>query len=76
MKLRRKLVRMGDSQGVTLPPYLEKGPELTLAGNRVLLMDPRGEISEDDLLAFLEEFIEPHLWPWLEKLRNRENASG
>jgi flagellar biosynthesis chaperone FliJ len=30
-----------------------------------MLVDPRGEIPEDDLLDFLEKYIEPEFWPWL-----------
>ena len=76
MKLRRKLVRVGSSEGITLPPSLAKGPECTLAGNRLLLMDPRGEVSEDELLAFMEEFVEPHLWSWLQGVRDRAAERG
>jgi len=46
-----------------------KGKEATLAANRLMLVDPRGEIHEDDLLEFLERVIEPKLWPWLEEKR-------
>ena len=52
-----------------LPASIEKGDESTLAGNRLLLVDPRGEISEEDLLEFLEEHIEPNFWPWIEKIK-------
>ncbi len=41
-----------------------------MAGNRLLLLDPRGLISEDDLMDFMEEFVEPHLWSWLKDLRD------
>ena len=76
LKLRRKLIRVGSSEGITLPPSLDKGPECTLAGNRLLLLDPRGEVSEDDLLAFMEEFVEPHLWSWLQGVQDRATEGG
>ena len=71
LRVRRKLVRIGGSEGVTLPKELKKGPEVTYAGNRLLLMDPRGEVSAEDLLEFVERFVEPALSPWLEERLRR-----
>lgn len=55
------------STALILPANLEKGKESTLAANRLILVDPRGEITEDDLLEFLERYIEPAFWPWLKE---------
>jgi hypothetical protein len=55
------------SKALVLPASIEKGNESTLAANRLLLVDPRGEITESDLLEFLETYIEPNFWPWLAK---------
>ena len=55
------------STALILPAYLKKGKESTLAANRLILVDPRGEIPEDDLLEFLEKYIEPEFWPWLKE---------
>jgi hypothetical protein len=52
---------------LVLPAKLKKGKESTLAANRLILVDPRGEINEDDLLEFLERVVEPKLWPWIEQ---------
>jgi len=53
------------STALILPANLKKGKNSTLAANRLILVDPRGEINEDDLLEFLEKYIEPEFWPWL-----------
>ena len=77
LKDRRSNIKWGSySRALVLPASLEKGKESTLAGNRLLLVDPRGVISEDDLLEFLEMFVEPAFWPWLEKLRRRSLCEG
>jgi len=62
----RKNLKVGGSILISLPSALEKGVVSTLAANRIMIVDPRGQISESDLLEFLEE-IEPQLWSWLEK---------
>ena len=67
LKSRRRNYRQGGSLVMTLPAALELGRESTLAGNRVLLVDPRGQIPEADLLEFMERFVEPELWPFLKK---------
>ena len=70
---RRSNIKRGRySIALTLPAKMEVGKESTLATNRLVLVDPRGEIHEDDLLQFLETFIEPKFWPWLEELRKRK----
>jgi len=57
------------SKALVIPAAIEKGDNSTLAANRLILVDPRGEIPERDLLEFLETFIEPNFWPWLKKLQ-------
>ena len=76
VKDRRRLNKTGRySYALTIPASLEKGEVATLAANRLLLADPRGEIPEEDLLEFLETVIEPRLWQWLENKRIvRKNA--
>ena len=70
LKDRRSNIRWGRYSSVlVLPASIEKGRESTLAGNRLLLVDPRAEINEDDLLEFLETFVEPYFWPWYLKKR-------
>jgi len=59
------------STALVLPAGIKKGKESTLAANRLILVDPRGEISEDDLLEFLETFVEPNFWPWIQKKRSK-----
>lgn len=60
------------SKALVLPASIEKGDESTLAANRLMLVDPRGEISEVDLLEFLEKYIEPKFWSWIKE----KEASG
>lgn len=63
---RRRVMKAGKySRVVTLPAKLKIGREVTLAADRLILLDPRGEINEDDLLEFLETHIEPNLWNWI-----------
>jgi hypothetical protein len=69
LKSRRKIWTVGGSKALSIPRELKHGKEATLAANRFIFLDPRGEISEDDLLSFLEEHIEPQIWPWLQSLR-------
>jgi len=61
------------STALILPANLKKGKESTLAANRLILVDPRGEITEDDLLEFLERYIEPAFWPWLKGKEDTKN---
>ena len=63
MKDRRTNLKHGKySTAIILPAILEKGKTSTLAADRLILIDPRGEIPEKELLSFLEEFIEPNFW--------------
>ena len=55
------------SKTMIIPAALKAGKESTIAANRLMLVDPRGEIPEDDLLEFLEEHVEPVFWPWLKE---------
>lgn len=54
----------GTSIAMIVPSQLEIGRKSNIAANRLLIADVRGEISEDDLLVFLEEVIEPQFWAW------------
>lgn len=79
LKDRRKIVAIGGSLAITIPSTLEKGKagtDATLAANRVMLVDPRGLISEDDLFEFLERVIEPRIWSWLEAKRRKAEAAA
>jgi hypothetical protein len=57
----------GASNSVIIPANIKTGKIATIAANRLLLIDPRGEIDENSLLELLETFIEPNLWPLLKK---------
>jgi hypothetical protein len=47
-----------------------------MVGDRLLLVDPRGEIHEDDLLEFMERHVEPAFWAWLKQKEAAERATG
>jgi len=58
---RQRVSRHGDSDMLVIPAALVKGKEATLAAGRLMLVDPRGEISEAELGRLLEELVEPAL---------------
>ena len=64
--LRRRTFQIGGSKGVTLPGARIIGDEVSMAADRLLLMDTTGEIPEDKLLEFLNEYLEPTFWRWWE----------
>jgi hypothetical protein len=63
--VRRKNRRIGRfSNFLNIPKPMEAGPESTIAANRLILADPRGEIPEHNLLEFMEQYVEPAFWKW------------
>lgn len=54
----------GTSKSIVIPSKLKAGQTATIAANRLMIVDPRGEIHEDDSLQFLEKFVEPNFWNW------------
>jgi len=74
LKDKRCNVKRGYSTSLVIPAKLKVGKKSTLAANRLMLVDPRGEITEDDLLEFLEKYIEPQFWPWLKTKEVSEDA--
>jgi len=66
LKDRRKIFKTSKyTRAITLPSKLKVGKVASLAADRLILVDPRGEIDADSLLEFLEKYIEPNLWDWL-----------
>jgi len=76
IKSKRKNLKVGDSIGITYPSVVVTGEHSTLAGDRIFLVDPKGEISEDDLLEFLEIHVEPQFWSWYLNKRNEAKVAG
>jgi len=77
MKTRRSNIKHGKySLALVLPANIKKGNESTLAANRLVLIDPRAEIHEEDLLEFLETYIEPQFWPWYQKKKQNAQSKG
>ena len=57
---------------IRIPKGIQSGREASIVGNRVLLIDPRGEIDTESLLDFFEECVEPAFWNWFVKWKDRE----
>ena len=68
IKARRCNIAHGKySTVLVLPASLVKGKNSTMSGDRILLVDPKGVISEDELLEFWETCVEPQFWQWLQR---------
>lgn len=72
IKDKRKNIKIGDSIGITLPANLSIGEYSTLAGDRLILIDPRAEFTEQELLEFMEKYVEPHFWEWKKNKQNNK----
>ncbi len=72
---KRRTFQIGGSKAVTLPGGRIIGDEVTMAANRILIMDTTGEIPEDKLLEFLKEQLEPTFWRWWESQKQSKTAS-
>jgi hypothetical protein len=64
IKCRRRNYQLGGSKAITYPSDAAIGDEATIAINRLMLVDPRGEIDENDLAEFMEKHVEPVFWKW------------
>lgn len=74
LSVRRQNRRIGRSSDyLNIPKPIKVGKASTIAANRLILADPRGEIPERELLEFMEEQIEPVFWEWY---KNWKNAGG
>jgi hypothetical protein len=68
IKTKRSNIKWGNySTVIVLPAAIDKGAQSTIAANRLMIIDPRGQISEDDLLEFLENHIDPRFHSWLQE---------
>jgi hypothetical protein len=75
IKNRRRNYQLGGSKALTYPSDVAVGDEATLAGNRLLIVDPRGEIDEADLMEFMENYVEPTFWKWWRQKEASKRAS-
>ena len=64
---RRKNFKIGGSTAFTIPSSMSSGEDSTLAADRIMLVDPTGKISPEELEEFLEGHIEPLFWKWHEQ---------
>lgn len=65
--VRRKVRKAGSkrkSSYINVPSPVRTGEEVTIAVDRILIADPLGKISKEDLHEFMEEFVEPAFWKW------------
>lgn len=77
LKGKRKNVKTGGySRTFVIPAGLEIGDVSTYAADRLIILDPRGDISEDELLEFLEAHIEPNFWPWIAKKKKEKELAA
>lgn len=73
----RANIRAGPhSRALIIPAQLEIGPKSSIAANRLLLADIRGEIPPKDLLDFLESCVEPKFWAWYQKRKPTEEKKA
>ena len=75
IKSRRRNYQLGGSKALTYPSDVAVGEEATVAGNRLLIIDPRGEIDENDLMEFMESYVEPTFWKWWRQKEAAKRAS-
>jgi len=76
-KARRRNIAVGrTSKAMILPALVESKEESTIAGNRLILSDPRGEIPEEALLEFFETYVEPNFWIWYTKWKAEAMSKG
>lgn len=52
------------SRLIRLPRNIVVGKSVCIAGGRLLIIDPRGEIDENELLEFYERELEQKIWDW------------
>ena len=64
---KRKVINFGTSKAITIPANTVTGEEVTMAVDRIMIVDLKGEISEDELAEFLESYVQPELYEWLKK---------
>lgn len=67
IKVRRKNFRLGGSTAVTLPKNYAYGfgeSSTCACGSWLIICDPIGEVSPEDLHAFVLEVMEPTFWDW------------
>lgn len=71
--VKRRNHRIGKSSNfLNIPKPIVAGKESTIAANRLILADPRGNISETDLLEFMEKHVEPAFWKWYSERKKRD----
>lgn len=73
---RRRVQKVGKfSRSITLPAKLKVAETVTMATGRLVVVDPLGEIDPEDLLEFMQTYIDPNLWVWI-KEKTREPKNG
>lgn len=76
LKGKRKNIKTGKySQAFIIPAGLKIGNSSTYAADRLIIIDPRGDIPAEQLLQFLEDHIEPGFWPWLAEQNKKSDRN-
>ncbi|KXA95804.1 hypothetical protein AKJ65_00620 [candidate division MSBL1 archaeon SCGC-AAA259E19] len=60
----------GHSNYLNIPKPIEVGEESTIVVGPLLLADPKGEISKDELKDFFEEIVAPTWYQWRQEHGN------
>lgn len=72
ISVKRQNRRIGRSSDyLNIPKPIKAGKASTIAASRLILADPLGEISESDLLEFMERYVEPAFWKWYQSSKNK-----
>ncbi len=71
----RKVYNIGGTKAIPLLKNIVSGKVATIVAQRIVLIDPRGEIPEMDLLEFFEKHVEPAFWVWFAewKIKQQKN---
>ncbi len=63
---RQQLHGVGDSDMLIIPALIEKAKTVSMAVERLMLVDPIGEATPDQLASILREVVEPYFYRMLD----------
>ena len=67
---RRKIYNLNGLRAVPLPDGTPVGEMASVAADKLVLIDPMGDLEPDELLKLIEK-MEPGLWSRLERKKKR-----
>jgi len=77
IKTERKVLIQRDKSGrikskaLSIPPELETEDRHVMAANAIIISDPTGVLTKDELYQILEDYIEPIYWEKKRKFQNQ-----